>query len=121
MTKELLLQLAKPLVFLVWIVGSLFAVPLALRGLGAPAGVAVSLAAGCFVGPLAITIATRGAARGARPANQASHVVLAIGWDALVFAAAAYFLLTHRPWVALVFGYAGVLMLGIAVTRVRTH
>ncbi|MGH9223751.1 MAG: hypothetical protein ACRD2W_08175 [Acidimicrobiales bacterium] len=121
MAKALLLQLARPLLFLVWIVGSLFAVPLALRGLGAPAGVSVALATGCFVGPLAIAAAARGAARRDRPSERKTRVVLAVGSDALVFSAAAYLLMTDQPWAALVVGYTGVLFLGIAIAELRSR
>src|SRR5205085_7186861 len=45
-TRDILAQLLRPLAFLVWIVGSLFGVPLALRGLGVPVGPALAIATG---------------------------------------------------------------------------
>jgi len=118
-TRDVLLALRRPLLFLIWIVGSLFAVPLAFRGLGAPPGVAIATSGACFVGPLAIAAGRGGAVRGR--GNQRTDIVVAVAWDAIAFGAAAYLLLTHRPWLALVIFYTGVLVLGVLFARVRSR
>jgi hypothetical protein len=79
------------------------------------------LAAGCFVGPIAVVTAARGAVRGRGRGSQRADIALAIGWDALAFGGAVYLSLTDRPWAALVLLYTGVLMLGVAIARIRSR
>jgi hypothetical protein len=68
---------------------------------------------------LAVAAGRGGAVRGR--GSQRTDIAVAVGWDAIAFATAAYLLLTHRPRLALVIAYTGVLMLGVVLARVRSR
>lgn len=117
-------RVAQPLLFLLWLVGSVFVIPLALRALGAPVEVGVTVGVTCLVLPLTVLIATRGAAQGLRyprPLTRRVMISIAILWDVAAFVGAAVAALTGNGWVALALFYTGLFLGGAVVARIRSR
>ena len=110
------------MLFLSWLVGGLFVLPLALRALGAGALVAVNVGTGWLVMPLAIIIGLSGSANRKvyRGGNRRAHLAMIGAWAMVALVGTAYSAATDNPWMASTLGWTAVLMVGLLIAHLRT-